>query len=74
MNDFEVVAYPVFLAENGFFVEISNIELDFSMKTAVADLKLERLWVVYPGKASYRLTEKIQVIPLADVRDTWNYG
>ncbi|MBK5102193.1 MAG: DUF4143 domain-containing protein, partial [Desulfobacteraceae bacterium] len=44
-----------------------------SMKTAVEDLKLERLWVVYPGKAAYRLTEKIQVIPLADVHDTWNY-
>ncbi len=45
-----------------------------SMKTAVEDLKLERLWVIYPGKADYRLTEKIEVIPLADVRDTWNYG
>ena len=45
-----------------------------SMQTAVADLNLERLWVVYPGKAAYRLTEKIQVIPLTDVRDTWNYG
>ncbi len=45
-----------------------------SMKTAVEDLKLEQLWVVYPGKAAYPLTEKIRVIPLADVRDTWNYG
>ena len=45
-----------------------------SMNTAVEDLKLERLWVAYPGKATYRLTEKIQVIPLADVGDTWNYG
>lgn len=45
-----------------------------SMKMAVEDLKLERLWVVYPGKAVYRLTEKIQVFPLADTRETWNYG
>jgi predicted AAA+ superfamily ATPase len=45
-----------------------------SMKTAVEDLELERLWVVYPGKATYRLTEKVQVIPLADIRETWNYG
>ena len=44
------------------------------MKTAVEDLELDRLWVVYPGKAAYPLTEKIQVIPLADVSDTWNYG
>jgi len=41
-----------------------------SMETAVEDLKLKRLWVVYPGKAAYPLSEKIQVIPLADVRDT----
>jgi len=44
-----------------------------SMKTAVEDLELERLWVVYPGKSAYTLSEKIQVLPLADVRDTWNY-
>jgi hypothetical protein len=44
------------------------------MKTAVEDLELERLWVVYPGKAAYPLTEKIQVIPLAAVRATWNFG
>ena len=45
-----------------------------SMKTAVEDLELERLWVVYPGKAAYALTEKIRVIPLADIPDAWNYG
>jgi hypothetical protein len=44
-----------------------------SMRTAVADLGLERLWVVYPGKAAYRLTEKVQVLPLADIGDAWNY-
>jgi len=44
-----------------------------SMKTAVEDLELARLWVVYPGKASYPLTEKIKIIPLADVPAAWNY-
>jgi len=48
--------------------------LSRSMKTAVEDLELERLWVVYPGKAAYPLRENIQVLPLADVPDTWNYG
>ncbi len=48
-------------------------QLTRSMKTAVEDLELGRLWVVYPGKAAYTLSEKIQVLPLADVRDTWNY-
>jgi uncharacterized protein len=45
-----------------------------SMRTAVEDLKLERLWIVNPGKTAYRLTEKVQVLPLADIRETWNYG
>ena len=45
-----------------------------SMQTAIEDLNLERLWVVYPGKAAYRLTEKVQALPLADIRDVWNYG
>jgi hypothetical protein len=45
-----------------------------SIKTAVEDLESERLWVVYPGKAAYRLCENIQVLPLADIPDTWNYG
>jgi hypothetical protein len=44
------------------------------MKTSVEDLKLERLWVVYPGKAAYRLTENVQALPLSDIRDAWNYG
>jgi len=44
------------------------------MEAALEDLSLERLWVVYPGKATYRLSEKIQVIPLANISDTWSYG
>jgi hypothetical protein len=31
------------------------------------------LWVVYPGKTAYRLSEKVHVIPLADIGDVWNY-
>lgn len=45
-----------------------------SMKAAAQDLELERLWVVYPGKVAYRLTEKIEVVPLINVYDTWDYG
>jgi len=44
-----------------------------SMRTAVEDLKLERLWVIYPGKKAYRLAENVQVLPLADIPDAWNY-
>jgi predicted AAA+ superfamily ATPase len=44
-----------------------------SMRSALEDLQLKRLWVVYPGKAAYRLTENVHVLPLADIGDPWNY-
>lgn len=44
-----------------------------SMKSAMEDLALARLWVVYPGKTAYRLTEKVRVLPLADIGVAWNY-
>jgi predicted AAA+ superfamily ATPase len=44
-----------------------------SMKAAIEDLQLKRLWVVYPGKTAYRLLENVQVLPLAEIRDAWNY-
>ena len=37
-----------------------------SMQTALTDLNLDELWVVYPGKRSYPLGEKITVRPLVD--------
>ena len=44
-----------------------------SMKIAENDLNIEHLWVIYPGNKKYRLTEKITVFPLKDVKDTWIY-
>jgi len=38
-----------------------------SMHVAIDDLKLDRLYVVHPGSRSYRLAEKIQSLPLAEV-------
>jgi len=35
-----------------------------SMHTALADLGLEHLWVVYPGAVQYPLHEKITVLPI----------
>lgn len=40
-----------------------------SMHVALEDLKLDRLWVVYPGSRSFDLHHKVAVIPLAAVRD-----
>ncbi|RJP95547.1 MAG: ATP-binding protein [Desulfobacteraceae bacterium] len=45
-----------------------------SMRTAMDDLQLAGLWVVYPGKTAYALTKNIQVVPLSEIGVTWNYG
>jgi uncharacterized protein len=39
--------------------------LTSSMRIALADLKLHQLFVVYPGQRRYRLTQDIEVVPLA---------
>lgn len=38
-----------------------------SMSVARADLKLDELWVVYPGEREYALGERIRVRPLLDL-------
>ena len=38
-----------------------------SMHTALNDLKLDELYVVYPGEKRYRLTKQIEVVPLAQL-------
>ena len=38
-----------------------------SMRIAMTDLGLERLWVTYPGAKTYSLDERIDVIPLASL-------
>lgn len=44
-----------------------------SMSIVIKDLNLEHLWVVYPGKDDYRLTEKISVLPITDMPLRWIY-
>ncbi|MFN0205208.1 MAG: ATP-binding protein [Planctomycetota bacterium] len=38
-----------------------------SMHIATSDLKLEHLWVVYPGKEKYSMGERMTALPLSDV-------
>jgi predicted AAA+ superfamily ATPase len=38
-----------------------------SMRIAMQDLKLERLWVVYPGKTGYPMDDKIECVSLAEL-------
>ena len=35
-----------------------------SMHSVMQDLRIEQLWIVYPGDTTYRLSERIQVSPL----------
>jgi len=39
-----------------------------SMRIAMQDLKLERLWVVYPGPNGYPMDEKIECVSLAQLQ------
>jgi hypothetical protein len=38
-----------------------------SMRSAMAELSLNHLWIIYPGKKSYPLDRNITVIPLSDL-------
>jgi len=38
-----------------------------SMHIAIDDLKLDHLWIIYPGKDAYPVGEKISVLPLKDL-------
>ncbi|MFO7675130.1 MAG: ATP-binding protein [bacterium] len=44
--------------------------LTSSMRTALSDLKLSELLVVYPGERSYRLADKVRVLPLTRLLTT----
>jgi len=39
-----------------------------AMHVVSKDLRLKRLWVVYPGERKYSLSDKFDVIPLDDIR------
>ena len=39
------------------------------MHSAIKDLQLEHLWVIYPGAQQYTLHERISVIPMETVAD-----
>lgn len=44
-----------------------------SMTSAMKDLELAHLWVVYPGDRAYALAERVSTLPLAAVQDVWRY-
>ncbi len=38
-----------------------------SMYTALAELKLDHLWIIYPGKEAYPAQEQISVLPISQI-------
>ena len=44
-------------------------KLQKSMKIACEDLKLEHLWIVYPGEHAYPVEKNISVLPLSCMDD-----
>ena len=46
------------------FKRVDAPRLTPSMRTALADLRLDALYVVYPGNKRYTLAERIEVVPL----------
>jgi hypothetical protein len=38
-----------------------------SLHVALADLKLDRAWIVYPGRERYAVHEKVEVLSLAEI-------
>jgi hypothetical protein len=40
-----------------------------SLSVVFEDLKLDRLWVVYPGEQTYPLDHRIEVVPLKEITD-----
>lgn len=52
----------------GFEVKLSDAPAATkSMHTALKDLRLDHLWVIYPGTESYPLADRLTVLPIAEV-------
>jgi predicted AAA+ superfamily ATPase len=49
----------------GFEFKVSDApEMTKSLHIALQDLKLDRAWIVYPGKEAYAVHERVEVVPL----------
>ena len=44
-----------------------------SMKSAMHDLELEHLWVIYPGERAYPLSNRVTTLPLVSIPPQWQY-
>jgi len=44
-----------------------------SIASALKDLNLKKLWIVYPGNKRYSVDKKVEVLPFSEVRAKWKY-
>jgi predicted AAA+ superfamily ATPase len=44
-----------------------------SMASALKDLKLSHLWILYPGDRVYSLANEVSTLPMTDVKSSWKY-
>lgn len=44
-----------------------------SMQSAVTDLQLEHLWIVYPGSQAYPIDDKISVLPMSAMTEDFSF-
>jgi predicted AAA+ superfamily ATPase len=44
-----------------------------SMASALKDLRLSHLWILYPGDRAYPLAEGVSTLPLTDIPNSWKY-
>ncbi|MFC1743305.1 ATP-binding protein [Candidatus Riflebacteria bacterium] len=45
-----------------------------SMTEVIRDLKLEKLWIIYPGRHRYPIDKKIEILPLSECPKTFKWG
>lgn len=38
-----------------------------SVRIAIEDLHLDRVWIVYPGESVYRVHDRVEVVPVSHV-------
>jgi predicted AAA+ superfamily ATPase len=45
-----------------------------SMHSAIDDLDLAHLWIIYPGHTRYMLSDKVTTLPVAQIKQDWDYS
>ena len=51
----------------------SSPKLTRSMTSAIHDLNLAHLWVVYPGNRAFPLAPRASAMPITSIGQTWSY-